>query len=84
MKKILFLFVMAAVLATTITEKAPAQATQKITVPQDVEKWITTSFGKGKLPPFSFLYNENNSAGFIRKWKHSLKNQQSDNSNIIA
>lgn len=84
MKKIFFLFAMAAVLATTITEKAPAQATQKITVPQDVEKWITTSFGKGKLPPFSFLYNDKNSAGFIRKWKHSLKKQQSDNSNIIA
>ena len=84
MKRLLFLFVMVVALATISTKSVQAQATQKIIVPQDVEKWITSSFGKGKLPPFSFLYNDKNSAGFIRKWKHSLKKQQSDNSDVIA
>lgn len=39
----------------------------------DVQKWVTTHFGHGQLPPFSFKYGERNSSEFIRKWDYSLK-----------
>ena len=34
-----------------------AQSTQKISVPTDVEKWITSTLGRGKMPPLSFVYD---------------------------
>lgn len=54
-----------------------AQTSQKIAVPASIEKWITTTFAKGKTPPFSFVYDGVNSQQFIRKWQHSLKRQES-------
>ena len=55
-----------------------AQTAQKITVPNDLERWITTTFAKGKIPPFSFVYNDRPSSEFIRKWKHSSSKLTSD------
>ena len=54
-----------------------AQTSQKIAVPASVEKWITTTFAKGKTPPFSFVYDGVGSQQFIRKWQHTLKKQES-------
>ncbi len=50
-----------------------AQTSQRISVPQSVEKWIATTFAKGKTPPFSFDYGGVGSQTFIRKWRHSLE-----------
>lgn len=54
-----------------------AQTSQRIAVPTSVEKWITSTFAKGKTPPFSFVYDGVNSQQFIRKWQHSLQKQES-------
>lgn len=56
-----------------------AQSSQRINVPTSVEKWITSTFAKGKTPPFSFVYGEQPSQTFIRKWKHSIvKNEAAE------
>ena len=59
---------------------APTQAQQRqqLAVPTDIDRWIVQSFSKGKIPPFSFVYDGKNSAGFIRKWQHSIKKEQSN------
>ncbi len=60
-----------------------AQTTQRLTVPEDVSKWITTAFAKGKTPPLSFVYNGKASASFIKKWKYSIANEVSDDPQVI-
>ncbi len=37
----------------------------------DVDKWITTHFAKGKVPPFSFLYDSVPSRQFITRWNYT-------------
>lgn len=39
----------------------------------NTEKWITSNFGAGKLPPFTFNYGGKSSTSFITKWNHSIK-----------
>ena len=48
-----------------------------------VERWITSHFGRGKTPPFSFEYGSRPSAQFIRKWKHSLSQLPSQEDNQL-
>jgi alpha-galactosidase len=38
----------------------------------NVQKWITTHFAHGKVPPFSFKYGDINSSEFIKKWKYTF------------
>lgn len=38
-----------------------------------IERWITASFAKGKLPPFSFIYDGQESDSFIRSWKYEMR-----------
>ena len=66
-----------AVVALLCTVSVYAQTSQRIAVPTSVEKWITSTFAKGKTPPFSFVYDGVNSQQFIRKWQHSLQKQES-------
>lgn len=37
----------------------------------DISKWISTQFGKGKTPPFSFVYGERPSDEVIRGWEYT-------------
>ena len=39
----------------------------------DVTQWINVHFAKGKLPPFSFRYNNINSQNFITHWKYNCE-----------
>ena len=39
----------------------------------DVERWIKRQFGRGHVPPFSFLYDGEPSAKLLPKWKHSMQ-----------
>lgn len=39
----------------------------------NIVKWLTSSFSKGKIPPFSFVYNGVSSDRFITKWKYSFQ-----------
>ena len=36
-----------------------------------VSDWVDRHFKKGQLPPFSFVYNNEHSSKFIKKWKFS-------------
>jgi alpha-galactosidase len=49
-----------------------AQSRQTVSGVVDPAKWVSTTFGKGKIPPFSFEYNGRPSSEFITKWKHSI------------
>ena len=60
-----------------------AQVKQRIAVPEDAGRWITTAFAKGKVPPFSFVYGGKPSAEFIRKWKHTMQKEQSDDPQVV-
>lgn len=39
--------------------------------PVDINKWISDNFRKGKNPPFSFVYGDNQSKDLLRKWNFS-------------
>ena len=75
----IFLRAMVCVMAAVVVAmpQALAQSTQKISVPTDVEKWISSTFARGKVPPFSFIYDDKPSAEFIRKWKYSISREES-------
>ena len=60
-----------------------AQSSQRLSVPEDVSKWSTTSFAKGKIPPFSFVYDGKASSSFIKKWKYSLQKETSDEPEVV-
>ena len=47
------------------------------------QRWIDNFFAKGKLPPFSFTYGDENSEKFIRKWNFSKKRVASNDANVI-
>ncbi len=49
-----------------------AQTSQSSILVSDPAKWVAQTFAKGKLPPFSFAYNGQPSAKFIKKWKHAM------------
>ena len=56
-----------------------AQTSQSISVPNSVDRWILTTFAKGKVPPFSFCYDGVHSQTFIKKWRHTIqKNESAD------
>ncbi|MCC6289173.1 MAG: alpha-galactosidase [Chitinophagaceae bacterium] len=48
------------------------------------QQWITQIFAKGKLPPFSFEYNGQASAGFIKKWKYNMIKENSAGADEIT
>ena len=38
-----------------------------------VSEWVDRNFKKGKLPPFSFVYNNEHSSNFLKKWNFSAR-----------
>jgi alpha-galactosidase len=60
-----------------------AQSSQRLSVPDDVSKWITSSFADGKIPPLSFVYGDKASSSFIKKWKYSLQKEVSDEPRVV-
>lgn len=84
LKRVLRLVVCLAAAFMLMPNDALAQATQKIAVPTDVGKWITSTFARGKVPPFSFVYDGKPSAEFIRKWKHSITREESEQEGVMA
>ncbi|HTF28350.1 MAG TPA: alpha-galactosidase, partial [Flavitalea sp.] len=45
--------------------------------------WIKENFGKGKIPPFSFVYEGKDSRTFIKKWKYTSSSLPSDDTNMV-
>lgn len=61
------------------------QATSKFTEkPVNVIKWVDDHFKKGKIPPFSFVYDENHSKNFLGKWKFSSAKPASAEAGVLA
>jgi alpha-galactosidase len=60
-----------------------AQSSQHMSVPGDLTKWITSSFEKGKTPPFSFVLGGKASSEFIKSWIYSLTKERSDEPQVV-
>ena len=66
------------VLLTMIPLAASAQSSCTLSdTPTDVSRWIESRFAKGKVPPFSFVYDGKPSAGLLRKWKYTAQRVES-------
>ena len=66
------------VLLTMIPLAASAQSSCTLSdTPTDVSRWIESRFAKGKVPPFSFVYDGKPSAGLLRKWKYMAQRVES-------
>lgn len=51
--------------------------------PVNVIKWVNEHFQKGKIPPFSFVYNGKHSKNFLGNWKFSSTKQQSVEAGVL-
>ena len=51
--------------------------------PVQLERWIKEQFGKGKTPPFSFLYGGVPSREILQRCRHSLTQQPSSEQNQL-
>ncbi len=71
MRKILSIVFVCAALLTG--GRAMAQGVITRTGIDNPEKWINTYFAQGKVPPFSFAYEEISSGKFITDWRFSKK-----------
>lgn len=61
-----------------------AQARTTLTnKPLKISHWISSSFAKGKVPPFSFVYDGKHSADFIRSWSYTTERLESKEPNVI-
>ena len=50
----------------------------------DVETWIKTTFARGKVPPFSFIYDGQPSASFIKTWRYEAILNRTDNPDVVS
>ena len=50
----------------------------------DVETWIKTTFARGKIPPFSFIYDGQPSASFIKTWRYEATSNRTDNPDVVS
>ena len=50
----------------------------------DVETWIKTTFARGKVPPFSFIYDGQPSASFIKTWHYKATSHRTDNPDVVS
>ena len=83
LKYMKYIKLLIATLSIIFSANAFCQTSQQISVPKDVEKWITSTFAKGKLPPFSFVYGDQNSKEFIRRWRHSIQKVESQSEDVV-
>lgn len=67
------------------TTEALAQVSVKVgrRLP-DVETWIKTTFARGKVPPFSFIYDGQPSASFIKTWRYEAILNRTDNPDLVS
>ena len=63
---------------------AGAQVTVRMSDdPVDVARWIETRFGKGQIPPFSFVYGGKHSSALLPRWSYSSTKLESDDPDRI-
>ena len=83
MKHINLLKLTLILLAFILPSGTEAQQDVSLKKASTAQKWIDNLFTKGKLPPFSFTYGEEDSETFIRKWNFSKKRVASDEANVV-
>ena len=49
----------------------------------DAAAWIQTHFAKGKIPPFSFVYDGKPSQQLIKKWKYEASQPESSGPGVL-
>ena len=63
---------------------AGAQVTVRMSDdPVDGARWIETRFGKGQIPPFSFVYGGKHSSALLPRWSYSSTKLESDDPDRI-
>lgn len=67
----------------TFTLSTKAQSSVQNGKSLQVERWITSQFGKGKTPPFSFEYDGQPSSKILSKCRHSLTRLPSTEDNQV-
>lgn len=65
-----------------IVAKSQASTTFSVKSP-NIQQWINSSFAKGKIPPFSFVYDNVSSNDFIRSWNYSSSKLISNEANVV-
>ena len=50
----------------------------------NVETWIKNTFARGKVPPFSFIYDGQPSASFIKTWHYEATSHRTDNPDVVS
>ena len=65
-----------------VVAKSQASTTFSVKSP-NIQQWINSSFAKGKIPPFSFVYDNVSSNDFIRSWNYSSSNLISNEANVV-
>jgi alpha-galactosidase len=63
---------------------APAQVSTRLEPVQEVQKWITTHFAKGKVPPFSFTCDGIPSGRFIAGWHYTAEKWDNPEPNSVS
>ena len=71
MRKIAILTI--ACVALLFSHRATAQSVISRTGIENPDGWINTYFAQGKVPPFSFAYEEISSGKFITEWRFTKK-----------
>lgn len=57
--------------------------TQPGAAPVDVDRWLSEHFGRGVVPPFSFVYGESHSSDLIKRWRYGVVELKSDEHEVI-
>ncbi len=65
-----------------VVAKSQASTTFSVKSP-NIQQWINSSFAKGKIPPFSFVYDNVSSNDFIRSWNYSSSKLISNEANVV-
>lgn len=52
--------------------------------PIQISKWIESNFKKGKVPPFSFIYDDKKSSEVIKKWTFASQKSQEVEAGVIT
>ena len=76
------IFIAFALILCALTTKAQGIAIQNGKAIQ-VERWITNHFGKGKTPPFSFVFGGQPSQQILSRCRHSLSQLPSTEENQV-
>ena len=80
MKKSIIYLMLLLFASSTVSGQSKVQITDK---QYDINKWISSNFKEGTIPPFSFVYGGKHSSSFIKRWSYSVRNGQEPDPFVI-